>query len=79
MLLSYGWPGKKVVSASYTFNSCYSFILPQTASGIPASFLCRSEIRGRKGVGDKIEIITCVCVCVRTKECWIINYTSKTK
>lgn len=76
MLLSYGWPGKKVVSASYTFNSCYSFILPQTASGIPASFLCRSEIRGRKGVGDKIEIITCVCVCVRTKECCMINYTS---
>nr|DAK92364.1 MAG TPA: hypothetical protein [Caudoviricetes sp.] len=51
----------------------------QATSGIPASFLYRSETRERKGVGDKIGIITCVCVCVRTKECWMINYTSKTK
>lgn len=66
MLLSYGWPGKKEVSASYTFNSCYSFILPQTASGIPASFLYRNQKEGKERGRGKIGIITHVRTYMRT-------------
>lgn len=83
MLLSYGWRWKKEVSAKYTLNQlfiyCYSyFARRQIPESLPAFFIAQKQGK-EKGYGDKIGIITCVCVYVRTKECWVINYTSKTK
>lgn len=53
MLLSYGWLGKKVVSASYTFIVIHLFCnRRQLPESLPA-FSIATKKKGKKGVGER--------------------------